>query len=189
MYPWKWNHASSRVEFYVTTDGQSASLSWNKAPIWGLRPDLYYCQTVADSLMWGALSDERRVCRLQLLLALTSAVILGSESHGTRGHILLSQIRDFPFRHLLRLAGLRWRYSTPPPHETLLNQPLFFRKECQLWIDLTFDNRLQKPTAEMKPARWIAWLQVVDYCCLIWSKLQQLCCPSCTRLRHSSRLS
>jgi hypothetical protein len=30
---------------YVTTDGQSASLSWNKAPIWGLRPDLYYCQT------------------------------------------------------------------------------------------------------------------------------------------------
>jgi hypothetical protein len=32
---------------YVTTDGQSASLSWNKAPIWGLRPDFYYCQTVA----------------------------------------------------------------------------------------------------------------------------------------------
>jgi hypothetical protein len=29
-------------EFYVTTDGQPASLSWNKAPIWGLRPDLYY---------------------------------------------------------------------------------------------------------------------------------------------------
>jgi hypothetical protein len=22
----------------------------------------------------------------------------------------------FPFRHLLRLAGLRWRYSTQPPH-------------------------------------------------------------------------
>jgi hypothetical protein len=32
---------------YVTTDGQSASLSWNKAPIWGLRPDFYYCQTVS----------------------------------------------------------------------------------------------------------------------------------------------
>jgi hypothetical protein len=27
---------------YVTTDGQPASLSWSKAPIWGLRPDLYY---------------------------------------------------------------------------------------------------------------------------------------------------
>jgi hypothetical protein len=57
-----------------------------------------------------------RVCRLQLLLALSSAVILGSESRGTRDHILLSQIRDFPFRRLLRLAGSRWRYSTPPPH-------------------------------------------------------------------------
>jgi hypothetical protein len=40
----------------------------------------------------GVLSLTRgRVCRLQLLLAL-------------------------PFRRLLRLAGLRWRYSTPPSH-------------------------------------------------------------------------
>jgi hypothetical protein len=28
-------------EFYVMTDSQSASLSWNIAPIWGLRPDIY----------------------------------------------------------------------------------------------------------------------------------------------------
>jgi hypothetical protein len=34
-------------------------VSWNKAPIWGLRPDLYYCQTVAGLLMLGAPSDER----------------------------------------------------------------------------------------------------------------------------------
>jgi hypothetical protein len=46
-------------ESYITTDGQSASLSWDKAPIWGLGPDFYYCQTVAGFLMWGALSDER----------------------------------------------------------------------------------------------------------------------------------
>jgi hypothetical protein len=46
-------------ESYLTTDGQSASLSWNKAPIWGLRPDFYYYQTVVGLLMWGALSDER----------------------------------------------------------------------------------------------------------------------------------
>jgi hypothetical protein len=39
----------------------------------------------------GALSVTReRVCRLQLLLALASAVILGPESRGTRDHILLS---------------------------------------------------------------------------------------------------
>jgi hypothetical protein len=88
---------------------------------------------------------RRWVCRLQLLLALISAVILRSESRGTHDNILLSQIRDssnlegqapvcisprnwvgqlYPqsleslFRHLLRLAGLGWRYSTPPPHET-----------------------------------------------------------------------
>jgi hypothetical protein len=44
---------------YVTTDGQSASISWNKAPTWDVRPDLYYCMTVAGLLMWDALSDER----------------------------------------------------------------------------------------------------------------------------------
>jgi hypothetical protein len=46
---------------------------------------------------YGVLSLAReRVCRLQLLLALASAVILGSESRRTRDHILLSQIRDYP---------------------------------------------------------------------------------------------
>jgi hypothetical protein len=38
---------------------QSASLSWNKAPIWDLRPGFYYSQTVAVVSMWDALSDER----------------------------------------------------------------------------------------------------------------------------------
>jgi hypothetical protein len=51
-------HDLSESESYVTTDGQPASLSWNKAPFWGLRPDLYYCLTVAGLLIWGALSDE-----------------------------------------------------------------------------------------------------------------------------------
>jgi hypothetical protein len=49
----------TKSESYVTTDGQPASLSWNKAHFWGLRPDLYYCLTVAGLLIWGALSDER----------------------------------------------------------------------------------------------------------------------------------
>jgi hypothetical protein len=50
---------SCQSRSYITTDGQPASLSWNKAPIWGLRPDLDYCLTVAGLLGWGALSDER----------------------------------------------------------------------------------------------------------------------------------
>jgi hypothetical protein len=59
------------------TDGQPASLSRNKAPFWGLRPDLYYYLTVAGLLIWGVLSDERAGLSFTLLLALASAVILG----------------------------------------------------------------------------------------------------------------
>jgi hypothetical protein len=36
--------SESESESYVKTDGQSASLSSNKATIWGLRPDFTYCQ-------------------------------------------------------------------------------------------------------------------------------------------------
>jgi hypothetical protein len=52
-------------ESYVTTDGQSASLSLYKAPIRGLRPDFYFrtengiCLTVTFLIPWGALSGER----------------------------------------------------------------------------------------------------------------------------------
>jgi hypothetical protein len=55
-------------------------------------------------------------CHLQLLLGLASVFILGFGSSGTRDHISLSQIRDFPFCRPLRFAGLRWKYATPPPH-------------------------------------------------------------------------
>jgi hypothetical protein len=65
----------------------------------------------------GRLSLTRgRVCLLYMLLVLASVVFLGSESLWTRDHNLLSQIWDFPFHRLLRLAGSWWRYSTPPPH-------------------------------------------------------------------------
>jgi hypothetical protein len=101
---------SSRVGSYVTTDGQSASLSWNKAHTWGLWPDIYYCQTVASLLMWGALSDERS--------SLSFAIAAGprQRSHSrvrvpwNSRHILLSQIRGFAFPRLLWLARIRWRY-------------------------------------------------------------------------------
>jgi hypothetical protein len=52
--------SQSQSQSYVTTDGQPASLSWKKkTPIWGLRPDIDYCLTVAGLLIWGALSDEK----------------------------------------------------------------------------------------------------------------------------------
>jgi hypothetical protein len=43
----------------ITTDHQSASLSWNKSPIWGLLLNFYYYHAVARMSIWGALSDER----------------------------------------------------------------------------------------------------------------------------------
>jgi hypothetical protein len=49
-----------------------------------------FCPYGTSSLTWGW------VCRLQLLLALANAVILGSESRGTHDCILLSEIRDSP---------------------------------------------------------------------------------------------
>jgi hypothetical protein len=91
----------------------------------------------------GALSLTReRVCRLQLLSVLASAVIFGSwvprdswpyftvsdsrfpqhEGPGPciyipqeQGGPVISPGTGFPFRRLLRLTGLRWRYSNPPP--------------------------------------------------------------------------
>jgi hypothetical protein len=71
---------------------------------------LRFCWYGAHSLTRGL------VCSLFSLLALANAVIFGSKFRGTRENILLSEIRDFPFRRLLRIAGLRWRYSTSPPH-------------------------------------------------------------------------
>jgi hypothetical protein len=50
------------------------------------------------------------VCRLQLLLALASAVILRSESRGTHDHILLSQIRNSPRPGP---SGTGWTSYTP----------------------------------------------------------------------------
>jgi hypothetical protein len=49
-----------------------------------------YSSYVTSSLTRG------RICRLQLQVDLARAVILGSESHGTHDHILLSQIRASP---------------------------------------------------------------------------------------------
>jgi energy-converting hydrogenase Eha subunit C len=57
---------------------QSASLCWNKATIWGLRPDLYYCRTDAGFLMWGALSDERTSLSFATVTAVISLLSVGT---------------------------------------------------------------------------------------------------------------
>jgi hypothetical protein len=65
-----------------------------KLPI-GAYDHIFITVRELEFFMCGALSlTRRRVCRLQLLLVLASAVILGSEFRGTRDHIFLSQIPD-----------------------------------------------------------------------------------------------
>jgi hypothetical protein len=66
----KWLHGESCIgslimdelslESFVTTDGQSASLSWNKKhPLGAYDQICYYCLTVAGLLLRCALSDKR----------------------------------------------------------------------------------------------------------------------------------
>jgi hypothetical protein len=83
---------SAKSLSYVATDGQSASLSWNEAPIWGLRPDIYYSLTITVLFLWGPLSDER--------MALSFVNNTGPRQRNpswvpvplSRDHILLSQM-------------------------------------------------------------------------------------------------
>jgi hypothetical protein len=51
-----------------------------------------------------------QICLLNMLLVLARVVFLRSESLGTRDHILLSQIWDFPICRLLLCSGSQWRY-------------------------------------------------------------------------------
>jgi hypothetical protein len=84
------------------------------------------CVTVRSCSCGVPSLTRGRVCLLYVLLPLASAVFLGSESLGTCDHILLSQIWDFPFRRLLRLAGSWWRYSIPhtgrPTYDSITSQ-------------------------------------------------------------------
>jgi hypothetical protein len=74
---------TNKSQSYVTTDGQSASLSWCQAPIWGVRPDLYYCHTVADLLMWGDLFMTReRAYRLNCCWSSPAQSFLGPSPAG-----------------------------------------------------------------------------------------------------------
>jgi hypothetical protein len=100
---------------HIATDGQSVCKSWCRAPS-GPHGQVFITVWELRSCFCGAPSlTRRRICLLHMFLALDSAVFVWTESRGTRDHIVLTQIWNFPFRRHLRLAGSRWRYSIPPP--------------------------------------------------------------------------
>jgi hypothetical protein len=80
---------------YLTTDGQSASLSSCRAPSWGSWPDINCFWTFADFSCGAPSLTRGQVCNwlVQLLLAFVSAVALSCTSRRTRGHIALSHFR------------------------------------------------------------------------------------------------
>jgi hypothetical protein len=101
---YNWALPTTQSQCYLTTDNQSASLSWCQTTI-RARDQFFFlleiffrqlrvCYFVSPSLMRG------RVCNLLLLQGLVSTVALQSESHGTQDHILLSQ-----FLRLLQPGG------------------------------------------------------------------------------------
>jgi hypothetical protein len=107
---------TSQNQSHIVTDGQSVSKSWCRAPSGAHDQIVITVWQLRSCFLSGAFSDERT--SMSFVHACWS---LPAQSFlGTREHILLSQIWDFPFRRLLRLAGSRWRYSTPPP---LLTSP------------------------------------------------------------------
>jgi hypothetical protein len=169
--------------------------------VWRLR--VSWC--VAPSLTRG------RVCNLlvQLLLGLARAVTVGSKSRRTHGHILLSHLRLpnlegqvpvfissgtrwpsytpghwVPFCRLLRLTGMRWRYSNPPPHgdKTILEQRTVFivgsisqpglenreygRRDPSRWPRGTLYPHKLAPTSQTSGGR--SWTQATEFSCFFF---------------------
>jgi hypothetical protein len=100
MSPYKCGYWSQRLpkESELLYDWRFTAIQFILAPrplrlttnIFSTQNTCSYSPYITSSLKRG------RVCNLQFLLGLARAVILGTESRGTRDPILLSQIRDSP---------------------------------------------------------------------------------------------
>jgi hypothetical protein len=70
-------------------------------PNWGLWPDFCYCYTVADLLMWSALSDER--------MGLSFTIAVGPRQ-GTHSRVRV----PWDLRPYFTVSDLRLPFSSPP---------------------------------------------------------------------------
>jgi hypothetical protein len=113
----------------VTTDDQSVSLSWDP------RPDFCYCQTIVGLLTYGALSDsrtglpsaitaprQRRYCRCPSPYFTFWIVRLPNLEgqvpvfiSAIQGGLVIPPGTGCSLPLLVRLSGLRCKYSNPPP--------------------------------------------------------------------------
>jgi hypothetical protein len=141
---WTILRSQSQSHSYFTTGGlQPISSSWRQAP-WDPRPEfLFYNRTLAVFVLmlhptwrqdgfvvynccWSSPAQSfsgpnpARLVTIFYCLRFETLPTWRARSlylypPGT-GWPCYTQGTGFPFRRLLRLAGLRWRYSTPPPH-------------------------------------------------------------------------
>jgi hypothetical protein len=119
------SNGSVKVKVKVTlrlTASQSVSLGVE--PPSGAHDQICFTVWHLRSCFCGASSLTRgRGCLWYMLLAFASAVFLGSESLGTRDHILLSRTRDFPFRRTDLFQRLGKQTSTIERLFSMVSEP------------------------------------------------------------------
>jgi hypothetical protein len=87
----------------------------------------------------------------------------------------------FPFRRLLRLAGLRWRYSNPPPHGLSL-KPQFLLYNIQKFSSYLTRNALrlchkdQPVNAVWRNSRCLLWEPYETHKYTVWAERRVLVC-------------
>jgi hypothetical protein len=145
-------------------------MSWHPIPLWDLLSDIISYRNVTVWNLRSCISGGRPLWR-EDGPAICSVLTQWSESPRNRNHILHSHRRllqpvgpgsriyipqeqggpvippgtGFPLCRLLRLAGLRWRYFSPPPAW----------RDRSLYIYIAFRNRMiQSKVKSMSKSRY-----------------------------------
>jgi hypothetical protein len=115
------------------------------------------------------------ICRLKLLLALASIIILSSESRGTHDHILLSQIRDSP---------PTWRATSPYLYPPGTGWPSYTHRHWVLFSSLSTTCRatveIFEPYSNRGEPHRKHTLEQILYCCLRICFAVEACLQSCS---------
>jgi hypothetical protein len=127
-----WSSSWSSSWSWITTDSQSASLSWRRAPIWSPWADSWSVWQLRVSWCGAPSLMRGRVCNIMLLLGFSGRNTLfycpsfwdspNIGGPGPRIYIPQEEVgpvipprTGFPFRHLLRLEGYGGANSILPP--------------------------------------------------------------------------
>jgi hypothetical protein len=112
------------------------------------------------------------VCRLQVMVALARAVMHGSESSGTQGHILLSQIRDSPILdgHVPVFTSLRKRESQLRARHcvSFSSSPTTRRAMVEVFEPAytgAYQTATDRRTIELRTVKNVTSTQLVNYWC------------------------